>query len=78
MDLVKGFDRVVRELVFGWPAGVEDPSAYLAQLGLKPDQIKWIAEYVAKHGSVLHQWGIEEKVIKAHKEPSRQLMVYVW
>ena len=67
VDLVKAFDRIVRELVFGWPAYASDPREYLRGIGLNPEQVEWIAEYVAKHGSVLEQWGVDKKVIQLLK-----------
>ena len=36
--LVKAFDRVVREIVFGFPDGTGDPRAYLLSLGLTNDK----------------------------------------
>ena len=63
VDLVKAFDRVVRELVMGWPSGVTDPREYLLSLGLTNEQADWIAEYVARHGCLLEQWGVDKKVI---------------
>jgi DNA-directed RNA polymerase subunit RPC12/RpoP len=63
VDLVKAFDRVVRELVMGWPAHVSDPSEYLRSLGLTLEQAEWIAAYVARHGCLLEQWGVDRKVI---------------
>ena len=40
IDLVKAFDRVVRELVLGIPDDVTDPLQYLVGLGLEMDQCK--------------------------------------
>lgn len=63
IDLVKAFDRIIREIVLGWPGDVDDPSAYLASLGLDAEQREWLAGYVARHGCLLEQWGVDAKVI---------------
>ncbi|CAK0811430.1 unnamed protein product [Prorocentrum cordatum] len=67
VDLVKAFDRIVREVVLGWPCGATDPEAYLASLGLNPDQSAWIAQWVARHSCLFAQWGVSPKVIRLLK-----------
>eukprot|EP00973_Karenia_brevis_P085828 11905929-Karenia_brevis.AAC.1 len=51
LDLIKAFDRIVRELVFGWPPDVpSDHAQYLTDLGIPPKAAEYIAEYVDSHG----------------------------
>ena len=63
VDLVKAFDRILRELIFGFPQGVIDHLAHLLSLGLSDAQARWVLEHIAEHGTVLQQWGIDPKVI---------------
>ena len=63
VDLVKAFDRIVRELVLGIPAGVQDPRQFLANLGVEPDQIEWILAFISKHGCLFERWGVDPKVL---------------
>ena len=63
LDLVKAYDRVVRELVLGWPknmkcAGVE----YLRTLGVGETATQWIADFVDRTGGLLKIWGVDPKV----------------
>ena len=67
VDLVKAFDRAIREIVMGWPSGVDDPSQYLASLGLSSEQAEWIAAWVARHGCLFEQWQVCPKVIRLLK-----------
>ncbi|CAK0879178.1 unnamed protein product, partial [Prorocentrum cordatum] len=67
LDLVKAFDRVIREITLGWPAGVSDGEAYLMGLGLGRDQAQWIAAFVSVHGPLLEKWGVSPKVIRLLK-----------
>ena len=67
IDLVKAFDRVIREITLGWPAGATDPRAYLKSLGLSDDQAEWIATFVAQHGCLFEQWGVDPKVVRLLK-----------
>ena len=59
VDLVKAFDRAVREIVFGFPDGVTDPMEYLTSLGLDNDQAQWYAQFVAVHATFFNQWGVK-------------------
>ena len=55
VDLVKAFDRVIRELVLGWPQGcTEDHVAYLCSLGLPEKHAREIASIIDK-GVVLDE-----------------------
>ena len=42
VDLVKAFDRVIRELVFGIPPGVTNVSKQLRDLGLTETQLNFV------------------------------------
>ena len=42
VDLVKAFDRVIRELVFGIPPGVTDANKHLSDLGLSVSQFEFL------------------------------------
>ncbi|CAK0891389.1 unnamed protein product, partial [Prorocentrum cordatum] len=67
VDLVKAFDRVVREIVLGWPHAATDPEQDLRDLGLSDHQAQWIATWVARHGCLFEQWGAAPKVIRLLK-----------
>jgi hypothetical protein len=66
VDLVKAYDQVLRELVFGFPHGVAgDENAkldYLQGLGMNEDDARWILRYLETHGSACHQWGVSKEV----------------
>ena len=64
VDLVKAFDRVIREIVFGFPDGVTDPLEYLLSLGLDNEQAHWYAQFVAVHAPLFVQWGVKPKVVR--------------
>ncbi|CAK0839438.1 unnamed protein product [Prorocentrum cordatum] len=74
VDLAKAFDRIVREVVLGWPCDATDPEACLAPLGLDPDQSAWIVQWVARHGCLFVQWGVRAKVIR----PLKNLHAAAW
>ena len=50
LDLVKAFDRVIREVVLGFPDNCDHPDGYLRELGLTDSQRKWMIDFVAEHG----------------------------
>jgi hypothetical protein len=64
VDLVKAFDKIVREVALGMPAHVSDPLQYLQSLGLSHEQSMWIAAWVSRHGSQFRQWGMPEKLVR--------------
>ena len=64
IDLVKAFDRVIREIVFGFLEDVDDPLEYLLSLGLNDEQAHWYAQFVAVHGPLFLQWGVKPKVVR--------------
>ena len=56
LDLVKAFDRIIRELVFGWPPDVpEDRVQYLVELGVLPHAAEHIAEFIDSRGPIFQQ-----------------------
>ena len=69
LDLEKAFDKVLRELVFGYPHNVgitkHDRLAYLtASIGLSAQSAEFIYAYLESKGPVFVQWGIDPKVIQ--------------
>ena len=48
VDLVKAFDRVIRELVFGIPPGVTDVSKDLSDIGLSMSQLNFVTSFIAR------------------------------
>eukprot|EP00973_Karenia_brevis_P094808 12424279-Karenia_brevis.AAC.1 len=51
LDLVKAFDRIIRELVLGWPDNCdEDHVTYLLGLGISRHAAEFIADYIDTHG----------------------------
>ena len=64
LDLEKAFDRVIREIVFGWPQNLEASHMdYLLSLGLPEDAAGWICSYIDSFGSVFAQWSVDDKVV---------------
>ena len=64
MDLVKAFDRVIRELVFGIPPGVTGVSKHLSDLGLSMSQLNFVTSFIARHGSLFEVIGVHPRVIQ--------------
>ena len=61
LDLVKAFDKIVREIVVGWPQHCgPDRIAYLKFTGIPEESAKWIFELIESQGPLFHQWGITE------------------
>ena len=59
VDLVKAFDKIVRELVMGWGSRPSDERVpYLVALGVDPAAAAWIVDYVETNGCVFEQWGV--------------------
>ena len=58
-DLIMAFDRVVRQLVMGWPPGVEHEEQVrtFMSAGFSEEVATCIADTVAKNGCVVEQWG---------------------
>ena len=67
VDLVKAFDRVVRELLFGYPSEVPDDASakklYLEALGLPTEVADKIFTYIEEKRPLLEQWGIDDHTI---------------
>ena len=63
VDLVKAFDRAVREIAIGWPEDVHDPISYLTSLGLSRDQAEAIACTIADCGSTFERVGMDSKAL---------------
>ena len=72
LDLVKAFDRIIREVTLGWPAGAVDAREYLRSLGLSDEQSEWIAGFVSVHGCLFEQWGVDPKVTRLLKNMHMQ------
>eukprot|EP00973_Karenia_brevis_P030638 4224824-Karenia_brevis.AAC.1 len=62
LDLVKAFDRVVRELVLGWPPGCDDHLQHLLDLGLDLEAATFIYEYINEFGCLFEQWNVDPVV----------------
>ena len=57
MYLVKAFDYVLRELVFGVPPGVTDVSKHLCDPGLTESQMDFETSFIARRGSLFEVMG---------------------
>ena len=64
VDLVKAFDRVIRELVFGIRPGVADVSKQLRDLGLAVSQLNFVTSFIARHGSLFKVIGAHPRVVQ--------------
>ena len=64
VDLVKAFDRVIRELVFGIPPGVTDVNEHLSDFGLSVSQLNFVTSFIARHGSLFEVIGVHPRVIQ--------------
>ena len=63
LDLVNAYDRIVRELVFGWPFGAwNDDITFLTSIGVDSLVAKWIADYIDTHGCLCEQRGVDPLV----------------
>eukprot|EP00973_Karenia_brevis_P062247 8658418-Karenia_brevis.AAC.1 len=62
VDLVKAFDKVIRQLVYGWgDARPDDPVAFLIGLGVARDSAEWICSYIDERGHLFAQWMVDPK-----------------
>ena len=62
VDLVKAFDKVIRQIVYGWGDGKpDDPKAFLESMGVAGSAASWICDYIDEKGHLLNQWGADEK-----------------
>ena len=60
VNLVKAFDKVIRELMFGIPPGVNDVSKHLSDLG----QFNFVTSFIARHCSLFEVIGVHPRVIQ--------------
>ena len=64
IDLTKAFDRIIRELVVGWPLLLEaDKVQYLVSVGVSPESAAWMAEYIDSQGCVFQRWGVRHNTM---------------
>ena len=72
LDLTKAFDKVLRELVFGWPCHIgadrECRLAYLVQCGVSEEVAGWICDFLDEHGTAFEQMNVDEKVTSLIRE----------
>ena len=63
IDLVAACDKVVRELVFGWPHdGGADKKEYLTSIGIPDDAAEHFIHYIEVNGTVFEQMGVDQKI----------------
>ena len=61
VDLVKAFDKAIRQLVLGWGASKPaDTVAYLRGLGVTKDAAEWISAYIRDRGHLFEQWNVNK------------------
>eukprot|EP00973_Karenia_brevis_P082525 11438684-Karenia_brevis.AAC.1 len=59
VDLVKAFDKIIRQLVCGWSdTNPCDPEMYLKSLGVSQTAAAWISKYIKERGHLFKQWGV--------------------
>ena len=65
VDLVKAFDRCIRQIVFGWPpnTSAQQRRDDLVALGLCVTAVDFILEQVSLHGSVFERWGVDPLIL---------------
>ena len=62
VDFVKAFDRVLRELVMGWPRSMTShPIEYLREVGVGSDDAIWIVNWITKRRPCFLMAGREEE-----------------
>ena len=64
VDLVKAFDKILREVTLGTPPHEPAPRTYLRARGLTHKQALWVAQWVARHHSRFLAWGMCPKVVR--------------
>ena len=63
VDLIKAFDRALRELVFGMPpSSSTSPTEHFISMGITHDDAAWLGEFVSDHGAMFTQWSVDPKV----------------
>ena len=61
IDLVKAFDKIIRQLVMG-AEPPSDPVAELKKLGVAERSAQWLAKYIEDNGDVFNQWDVDDTV----------------
>ena len=81
IDLTQAFDRVMREIAFGWPQGSgldaclrETQAEYLESIGVPLAIARKIVDHIRTHGDVLSQWNVDPVV----HELVRGLHTHAW
>ena len=63
VDFVKAFDRVLRELVMGWPRSMTaHPIEYLRKVGVGSDDAIWIINWITKRRPLFEEWEVHPKI----------------
>ena len=61
IDLVKAYDKVIRELVFGFPLHMlSSRIEYLCSIGVHVDDAAWICDYIDTCGTAFQQFGVPD------------------
>ena len=78
VDLVKAFDRVLRELVMGWPRPMTShPIEYLRKVGVGSDDAIWIVNWITKRRPLVEEWGGAPQNCGIGQQSARWLLVGV-
>ena len=60
-DFAKAFDRIIQEIVVGWPMLLEsEKTQHLIALGVSAKSAEWMTSYIDERGGVLQQWGVRD------------------
>ena len=62
LDLVKAFDKVVRETLFGVQCGDAEATAHLTELGLPPPVATTLTDYIMSSGGLLAELRVPVRV----------------
>ena len=63
VDLSKAFDKAIREIALGLPSGSETPMCEkLGEVGLMPEFAARLSEWIAVHGTLFQQLGVDPAV----------------
>ena len=59
IDLTKAYDRVIRQLIYGWGTLPRDQQrGHLLELSVSPSAADWMLSYLDERGPLLQQWGV--------------------
>ena len=64
VGLVKAFDQVIREVVFGIPSGVTDVKKHLRDLGLTETKLNCVTSFITRHGSLFKVMGVHPRDVQ--------------